>query len=705
MRKKEVRKAQVTVFIIIAIVLLLASAIALYFYMKVRSAVLKPEIIENIPEPARPVAVFIDTCIEKTSIDGLTLLGQHGGYLDLKANNIEVDRANPTESDGIDFAGGVSYWYYMDSPNNCRQCNFATKQPFLLKSSGEPSIQAQLESYVTSNLKDCLGDFKSFKEQGYTFLEQSDITTQAIITEENIFMDVTYKLKVTKDGTDYSLKRYTRIIPVNIKKIYTLADSIKKSEEQNKFLEASDVETVVTFTGINKDRMPPVVGTSIKLGGFVFWVKKDVEDNLKNIFSGYTNNVKVENSHYEIPADLSEYGKRIYGRVVPIEPGSYQDFDASFYYLDWPIYFDIDCNGQLCRPDIISLPPLNLLGIGIQDYSFVYDWSKPVLVAVHDANALNKRGYTFYFAMESNVRGNQPLQGVDTTLNVLNVGSDSMMCQVEQRNSGNITLRLLDASTGKPVPDVFVEFGTSARGCPIESTDANGMLVTKLPLVMNGILKFSKEPDYFPTRMFYTTKLEKEDKQTVSIQLYKHMNAVVKKKEVSKVGNDWVFTSSPKDLLFKEQAIVTITKVKETNEEEDFTQMIEFNGYDEPFDVKLVPGTYTVKTDLLLYPSPDKLVIPEDEICYRVCPVVCPKKCVKIPEVAFEDVFPEGGTTVENWVVGSDVMQKDTLEIYALSFNLQGVPEALRKHNDLEQMDKIANYAAIYRTSLLPVIK
>lgn len=74
MRKK---RAQVTIFIIIGIILLLSTVLVIYLVSRQSVKPLEEAII--VPESAKPVHEFITGCLEQTSKRGVALLGQQGG--------------------------------------------------------------------------------------------------------------------------------------------------------------------------------------------------------------------------------------------------------------------------------------------------------------------------------------------------------------------------------------------------------------------------------------------------------------------------------------------------------------------------------------------------------------------------------------------------------------------------------------------------
>ena len=116
------KKAQITVFIIIGIILVFSTA--LFYYVRTRTVEQKFETIadpsiEQVPNTLLPVRNFIQTCLTQTSKDAVVELGQHSGYVKVDQFNIPLLNTNPTEKQGLTFyTTKVPYWHHLKSPNN-----------------------------------------------------------------------------------------------------------------------------------------------------------------------------------------------------------------------------------------------------------------------------------------------------------------------------------------------------------------------------------------------------------------------------------------------------------------------------------------------------------------------------------------------------------------------------------------------------------
>ena len=71
------------------------------------------------------------------------------------------------------------------------------------------------------------------------------------------------------------------------------------------------------------------------------------------------------------------------------------------------------------------------------------------------------------------------------------VETGSMLCDIKQRTSDNITVKVNDGRTKRPVDSAEVMFTCGAESCPI-GTLANGTLTAQFPRCLGGMLGIQK---------------------------------------------------------------------------------------------------------------------------------------------------------------------------------------------------------------------
>ena len=91
------KRGQVTAFVVLGLVILAALAIVLYTKQDVlRSAFSREKAkLTSVPEQAKSVQAFIDSCVDQITQEGITLLARQGGYINIPNDNYPKGVGNP----------------------------------------------------------------------------------------------------------------------------------------------------------------------------------------------------------------------------------------------------------------------------------------------------------------------------------------------------------------------------------------------------------------------------------------------------------------------------------------------------------------------------------------------------------------------------------------------------------------------------------
>ena len=705
------KKAQATIFAIIGIILLIGGGVFMYSQTQATKQLIPEVYIKGgqVPIEFMGIKQYVDECVYKTSVEGLKLAGQHGGYISMVDPEISTISFNilpeATESDAVIFSSGsnlaIPYWWYLQSVNDCTgTCRFSSKRPNLRDS--ENSVEKQLERYVKKNLKACLDDFNDFREQGFGVEETGDLKVDVIIAEKDVAVLVDYPIEASREAKS-EITKYYALVPINLERVYNLATEITNLQKEHRFLENSIVNLIASFASVDKEKLPPVSDLRFSYGSTLRWSKQDVKNKIVGILTSYIDIFQVDGtSNFErnLFGDLLK--QRLYDAfIVPPVDMEYQDLSAEFSYLDfWPIYFDLNCNGDICEPESASSPFLSY--IGIQRYNFMYDVSYPVLVEVREPNALNGQGFDFRFFLEANLRNNEAVPVDYVPLEAAEIPHGTYLCDYEQRQSGDVEVTVLNKMDKKPVEEARVAYSVAGETCYIGSTDAEGILKAKFPIgSAGGIVTILKEEHLSKSRLFDAGTEEKS--LEVEIDPILEKKVVVKKKKLVKAGDSWNFVDKVVELEEEEQAVLTLTRIGGM-EEQEYSTAVEFTGNQtEPGTIDVAPGDYKATINLLLYKD---LVIP-------------PKHISKdggwfgedveydLPGETFSKDKPylSGGLSMNITLTSRELQKYNTIVFYAISQDLEGVPEQSRDINDLQQIAKYGQYSNVYSTLLEPTFE
>ena len=622
------KKAQITMFIIIGIVILIVAGI----FISIRSTQQPPpekimKQLAEMPVEFQPLNDFVESCISKTAKEGIKKIGFHGGYIDPAKYGIKAKAFDPTESNSFLFnpddpQSTIPYWYYFKSDNECEEgCSCGSEQPALHKKQGDPNIEKQLEGYIDDALDFCLNNFQEFKSQGFEITTGKPKTT-VTVRDNDVLVYTKYKLEAQKGTARFEINEFIKTIPVELKTIYDLAEGIKRDKANitsGYYLEKWTIEQLASFgLTLNKNRLPPIAASELDPGKKpVYWIKQKVkEDITNNMLPLYTPFLTVFNTRNYINYNYNLVGSFYERAILPVISQSgynYSNLDVTFNYFNWwPIYFDITgrgVKGQLIGPEPFSSSFIDF--IKIKRYNFYYDLSYPVLVDIYDPNAFNGEGLHFYIGLETNIRNNEPLEckGAGVTEYALSFGS--LFCNLNQRCS-NITIETIDAKTNQPLGNVNVFYSTGTESCDqgfTEIQNNKALLKTALPQCVGSACSLNavKEnywyyPQTYAVRCDITGGICTDDavlcnREYLKLEMepYRNNNIIVMKKKMVKQGrNNWVFDSTHHELLDNEYAMIRLEKIKDHQNEEDLVVSGIFYGKSSNNENKLTGNTVKI---------------------------------------------------------------------------------------------------------------
>lgn len=711
------KRGQVTLFIILGIILLLIGGTVIYFITRT------PDVEEveverrvEVSVASQPIQTYVQECIQSTAKQGVVLM-QQGGYINLTESfpNIKADATNPTESDVLVVMEGIQlpYWLYMKSSNNCLQnCKFDTKKPNLYKTSGEPSVEGQLERYLESELSECVDNLNAFSEQGYVLIEEGEPIADIVVTSGSLDIQVDYPITFEYEESTTDLQRFNAELDFDFQGIFELAEELINAETTgttNFYLERNTLNWIQGFSGVTRDKLPPPFGQG-DCDENVFWTTPEVENKLKPVLSTYVSaiqpagiNNQIDLTNAENDMQLSLYSQAI----IPINNTISSGYEVSYDYLDWPIYFVIDPErGGLIEPNTIGAEPI---GFCLTEYKFAYDVSYPVLVTITDPEAFNGEGYSLQFAMEANIRNNEPMNesaSYSLEAEIPVIAEEPMLCNRNQRLSGEITVNAKDARTNEALEDAMVSFcipdatGSCVDSCLIGVTDAEGKLKEKFPLGQ-GLIILNKKPDYYPYAAAYLTQYNQEGELTIPLEPYRTLDVdVIKKiksKEIcyTKHNCTWNLTDTEKTLETGESAVISMTRMDRSYSQH--TQSIFFQPGLPNQTVELIPGNYEVN---ILITTDKTINIPEDEICVGIIF----RECTPLEALDLENV-PGGGVTINNETGYLEITESELdagrfIRFYTISPDF----EDIETHFDIGQLTTSVNQTKDYVDKVMPVV-
>jgi hypothetical protein len=182
------KKAQITLFIILGVILL--AAVGMIFYLNSRNI----DLSLNMPQEAKPVKQYVDSCIEKSAIEAIQLVGMQGGYVIPPNLSLETNYST------------IAYHYYD------RKYAAPSKE----------TIENEISKAIGLTLGDCLDNFSSFRKQNYNITTEN-IEAETIIGNDDVLVKVEYPISIIKDETRTEVSQFSASAPIRLLHIYEIA--------------------------------------------------------------------------------------------------------------------------------------------------------------------------------------------------------------------------------------------------------------------------------------------------------------------------------------------------------------------------------------------------------------------------------------------------------------------------------------------------
>jgi hypothetical protein len=606
------KKAQITVFIIIG-VLIIAAAGLLFLSRRPISEAEIEEVAENVPLELKPVQEFVTSCVYKVSKEALILIGQHGGYIDMSDEKMSKKKFNlkpsdPTESDAayvtLDPSSHVAYWWSMKSENDCISCS--------VSDANRPSIrdiEAQLDYYIDKNLDACLNDFREFDKQGFGIKETNRPKATTTIAEKDVVVRLYLPLDIKIDDRSSNITNFITKLNIDFKHLYDFASALNNGLVDKFPIEQVMKHTISISSSPSVDRLPPLFSVESSYVP-VTWSKTLVEKELQSLFTSYVSIIQVNRTKGASPLDFGsdKTTKSLYAPFfVDILNASYPKYTVRFIYLYWPLYFKITpSDGELIKPaqtidTSVRLGPFTLPfpSPPRRYYQYYYDVSMPVIVEITSEEFFNET-YTFYMGFEANLRDNKdlgewfngtgtfgewdysafglrPSKALRDSLkmqenmttekfkDIMNKSENpvkTLFCNEKQRISGNIEVKATNNANKSAIDGAEVLYACGiydSCSMGITSKDnetGNISLKTKFPIcVGGGILKVEKPGFRTETLIDISTLPKKDQKIEVKMEPVRKKSFTIKKFVIDRITINDSMANEIKFLVWNGKAL------------------------------------------------------------------------------------------------------------------------------------------------------
>lgn len=247
---RNAKKAQISLFVILGIVLVAVVVFAIYAFTQDFSLKTKKETAQEISFNTQvdKINSYVRSCVKDLGEEGLITLGRQGGLIRLRNDYFETGYAN------------ISYAYNQ-------------KNTF-------PSLDTlgnELSDYISQNLE----SFCIFENDTFYEITPGRIMTKVYFTEDSTRIEATWSIVVMAENDTKELKNFEVELPVRVQKVHEAVEKmLENPESMNLELIENSLENmnVKGFLKDEKNQVYIVLDHDSKLRGgsykFLFAIKQ-----------------------------------------------------------------------------------------------------------------------------------------------------------------------------------------------------------------------------------------------------------------------------------------------------------------------------------------------------------------------------------------------------------------------------------------------
>ncbi len=448
------KKAQVTIFIIIAIVVVAAALFSYFFIFRKPLA---------IPSEIQPVESYFIECVSEHVKDASRIAGMQGGYIEIP--EFEPGSEFMPFSSQLSFLGlQVPYWFYVSGNNIVRE-----QRPSLR------NVEKEISDYLEDRIQDC--ELSSFSDQGYDIVIEGSPDVDVIIHGNYIETTVRWPFTITFGDVSSRISEHKISTESSFGQLYDSASIIFEAEQEQLFLENYALDALRLYA--------PVTGIDLSCAPKT-WLVSDVREEINSALEGNIGAVKVSGTYYTLSKEEHKYFEVDIGESI----------DEQIYFLysrDMPHVFEVwpSDDGLMKAEPIGNQPGLNFLGsVGFcyVPYHFVYDIKFPVLVQVIKNEEL------FQFPVLVIIDKN-------SVRNMSAGETEEIIFDLCQYKTQEVTIFTYDENT-RPL-EADIGYKCFNQVCSVGNTIIEGgqaILTTKVPQCYNGFL-VAESPGYAVSKL------------------------------------------------------------------------------------------------------------------------------------------------------------------------------------------------------------
>jgi len=434
-RKKSDKKGQVTIFIIIAVIIV--ALIVGFFLLRGKISIVR------IPEDFKPIEQYFLSCIEGNAKIGINILEQQAGYIYLPEFQQGSDFS--PFSNQLDFNGlAVPYWYYVSGNNIVKEQIPSNRE-----------MEKQLEKYLQENF---ICDFSNYKDKGFD-IKLGEIKANVQILNNKVSVNINADLDLSKEDKSARISSHKQEVSSNLGKLYNTAIKIYNKEKIEMFLENYSLDVLYLYE--------PVYGVDISCSPLI-WNPYKVFDDLKINLENNIASIKIKGDYYQKSNPYFVYD---IGENLDVGVNFIYDKDFASRFEVWPTR-----NNMMIAEPVGMQEGLGILGFCYVPYKFVYDMYFPVLIRAYSGDE------SFQFPVAVVINKNMPREAIP---------GEAIEIRESICENANTELAVYTYNVNLEPVEADIEFKCLNDVCGLGKTkieEENSVLKINVPQCVNGIL-------------------------------------------------------------------------------------------------------------------------------------------------------------------------------------------------------------------------
>lgn len=478
------KKGQITLFMIIALIILIA--IALYIYVTQQTQTFIPDVV--IPPNVEPINRYISTCIGDVAKEGMILQGLQGGFIDIP-NKIQYTRSSHIS---VGQSQIIPNWYH----------NGENRIPSL------EYMERDLEGYILRNLETCEAGLQQFNNL-FDFITY-DYEVDVFFAGDNTVVSVAFPVEALGkiDERITKLRDFKVTVPIRMLRAYELANATFHAQMEQMFLENVTIELMTANNNF------PFTGLEPKCGA-VKWYVNDLREELKKTIYYNLQRVRIAGTNHtpflydedvyldmkekaglineylhqadysegdpfaeafvlagidHIPEDVYEYTHLYF------DPGyGKTDMKAIFnYYPQFDMDMQVDpSDGGIMSTKMFTGHQKYLRFFCLNMYHFAYDVRYPVEVRILDPKSLEQEGgFIFRYGIPVTIKDNAPYKQRYGESIFTSTYPAYEFCEDDGKYVDIEVRGIYEGFTNQPIKDVNLTYTCMQYYCDLGKTQA-----------------------------------------------------------------------------------------------------------------------------------------------------------------------------------------------------------------------------------------